>query len=87
MLFQASMYAISRLGRRSFTLGELGIVAALGVTLMIEAMNLTLAKVSNSQGDSGNLRCRSQLKDVHVSYSYYRMRRLTSKPLDVPHLC
>ncbi|PWN19007.1 hypothetical protein BCV69DRAFT_288207 [Microstroma glucosiphilum] len=45
ILFQASMYAISRLGRRSFTLGELGIVAALGVTLMIEAMNLTLAKL------------------------------------------
>lgn len=47
VLFQTNMYSISRLGRRSFTLGELGIVAALGVTLMLEAINLTLAKVSD----------------------------------------
>ncbi|CAO1635282.1 unnamed protein product [Parajaminaea phylloscopi] len=43
--FQTNMYTISRLGRGSFTLGELGIVAALGVTLMIETINLTLAKL------------------------------------------
>lgn len=46
--FQTNMYTISRLGRGSFTLGELGIVAALGVTLMIETINLTLARVSRS---------------------------------------
>lgn len=43
--FQTNMYSISRLGRGSFTLGELGIVAALGVTLMIETINLTLARL------------------------------------------
>ncbi|CAO1614031.1 unnamed protein product [Sympodiomycopsis kandeliae] len=45
IFFQTNMYSISRLGRRSFTLGELAIVAALGVTLMLEAINVTLAKM------------------------------------------
>lgn len=43
--YQTNMYTISRLGRRSFTLGELGIVASLGVTLMLESIHLTLAKL------------------------------------------
>ncbi|EPQ27994.1 uncharacterized protein PFL1_04321 [Pseudozyma flocculosa PF-1] len=45
MLFQANLYTISRLARKSFTLGELGIVAALGVTLTMETTNLTIAKL------------------------------------------
>lgn len=50
IFYQTNMYSISRLGRRSFTLGELTIVAALGVTLTMEAINVTLAKVSRSDG-------------------------------------
>lgn len=45
LLFQANLYAISRLARKSFTLGELGIVAAVGVTLTMETLHLFVAKL------------------------------------------
>ncbi|PWN51226.1 hypothetical protein IE53DRAFT_299774, partial [Violaceomyces palustris] len=45
LIFQADLYTISRLARKSFTLGELGIVAMVGVTLSMEAINLTIAKL------------------------------------------
>ncbi|KAN0063884.1 dolichol kinase [Thecaphora frezii] len=45
LLFQANLYTISRLARKSFTLGELGIVAAVGVTLTMETIHLSLAKL------------------------------------------
>jgi len=45
LIFQGTLYCISRLARKSFTLGELGIVAAIGVTLSVEALNITIAKV------------------------------------------
>lgn len=45
LFYQANLYTISRLARRSFTLGELGIVAAVGVTLTMEALHLCLAKL------------------------------------------
>ncbi len=43
--FQASLYTISRLARKNFTVGELVVVAVFGVTLLVEATNLTIAKV------------------------------------------
>ncbi|UZJ56783.1 hypothetical protein CBS101457_006103 [Exobasidium rhododendri] len=46
LFFQCNLYTISRLARKSFTLGELGIVATVGVTLCIEAINLTMAKLT-----------------------------------------
>lgn len=45
LFFQCNLYTISRLARMSFTLGELGIVATVGVTLSIETLNLTMAKL------------------------------------------
>lgn len=44
--YQANLYVISRLARRSFTLGELGIVSTVGVTLSVETLNLTAAKLT-----------------------------------------
>lgn len=43
-LFQSNLYAISRLARRSFTLGELTIVSTIGMTLTVETINITSAK-------------------------------------------
>lgn len=45
LFFQANLYTISRLARKSFTLGELGIVAAVGVTLAMETLHLFVAKL------------------------------------------
>ena len=45
LFYQANLYTISRLARKSFTLGELGIVAAVGVTLTMETLNLFVAKL------------------------------------------
>ncbi|SNX87634.1 related to SEC59 - Dolichol kinase [Melanopsichium pennsylvanicum] len=45
LFFQANLYTISRLARKSFTLGELGIVAAVGVTLTMETLHLFVAKL------------------------------------------
>lgn len=45
LFFQSNLYTISQLGRRSFTLGELSIVASVGVTLAVEALNLTTARM------------------------------------------
>lgn len=44
-MYQNNLYSISRLARRSFTLGELGLVAGVGATLIMETLNVTLAKV------------------------------------------
>ncbi|PWN37332.1 uncharacterized protein FA14DRAFT_13142 [Meira miltonrushii] len=45
LFFQSNLYTVSQLGRRSFTLGELSIVASVGVTLAMEALNLTTARL------------------------------------------
>ncbi len=45
LFFQANLYTISRLARKSFTLGELGIVASTGVTLTMETLHLFVAKL------------------------------------------
>lgn len=45
LLFQCNLYTISRLARKSFTLGELGIVSTVGVTLCLEMLNLTTARM------------------------------------------
>ena len=45
LFFQANLYTISRLARKSFTLGELGMVATGGVVLTMETINLTVAKL------------------------------------------
>lgn len=45
LLFQTNLYTISRLARKSFTLGELSIVCTVGVTLCVEMLNLTTAKL------------------------------------------
>lgn len=45
LVYQLNLYTISRLARRSFTLGELAIVATLGVTLLMESIYLTIAKL------------------------------------------
>ncbi|GAC98366.1 tRNA dihydrouridine synthase [Pseudozyma hubeiensis SY62] len=45
LFYQANLYTISRLARKSFTLGELGIVAAVGVTLTMETLHLFVAKL------------------------------------------
>ncbi|CBQ69732.1 conserved hypothetical protein [Sporisorium reilianum SRZ2] len=45
LFYQANLYTISRLARKSFTLGELGIVAAVGVTLSMETLHLFVAKL------------------------------------------
>ncbi|SPC66302.1 related to SEC59 - Dolichol kinase [Ustilago sp. UG-2017b] len=45
LFFQANLYTISRLARKSFTLGELGIVASVGVTLTMETLHLFVAKL------------------------------------------
>ncbi|CEH13703.1 dolichol kinase [Ceraceosorus bombacis] len=45
LFYQSNLYCISRLARKSFTLGELSIVAAIGVTLVMETLALTVAKV------------------------------------------
>lgn len=45
LFYQNNLYTISRLARKSFTLGELGIVATVGVTLTLEVLNLTSAKM------------------------------------------
>ncbi|PWN38811.1 hypothetical protein IE81DRAFT_327123 [Ceraceosorus guamensis] len=45
LFYQSNLYCISRLARKSFTLGELSIVAAIGVTLVMETLGLTVAKV------------------------------------------
>ncbi len=45
LFFQANLYSISRLARKSFTLGELGIVASVGVTLTMETLHLFVAKL------------------------------------------
>lgn len=44
--YQSNLYVISRLARRSFTLGELAIVSTVGVTLSVETLNLTAAKLT-----------------------------------------
>lgn len=45
LFYQANLYTISRLACKSFTLGELGIVAAVGVTLTMETLHLFVAKL------------------------------------------
>lgn len=45
LFYQANLYTISRLARKSFTLGELGIVASVGVTLIMETLHLFVAKL------------------------------------------
>lgn len=45
LVYQLNLYTISRLARRSFTIGELGIVSTLGVTLLMESIYLTIAKL------------------------------------------
>ncbi|PWY97128.1 hypothetical protein BCV70DRAFT_81287 [Testicularia cyperi] len=45
LVFQANLYTISRLARKSFTMGELGIVASVGITLSMETLHLFVAKL------------------------------------------
>lgn len=45
LFYQINLYTIAQLARRSFTLGELSIVACVGVTLAMETLNLTTAKL------------------------------------------
>uniref|UniRef100_V5GRV4 dolichol kinase n=2 Tax=Kalmanozyma brasiliensis (strain GHG001) TaxID=1365824 RepID=V5GRV4_KALBG len=45
LIYQANLYTVSRLARKSFTLGELGIVAGVGITLTMETLHLFVAKL------------------------------------------
>jgi dolichol kinase len=45
LFFQSNLYTITQLARRSFTLGELAVVACVGVTLSMETLNLTSARL------------------------------------------
>lgn len=45
-LFQSTLYVTSRLARRSFTLGELSLVASIGTLLSIETVKITSAHLS-----------------------------------------
>lgn len=45
-MYQVALYLISRLARRAFTLGELAIATASGISLFLEFSRLTMARVS-----------------------------------------
>ncbi|KDN39447.1 hypothetical protein K437DRAFT_239479 [Tilletiaria anomala UBC 951] len=47
ILYQSSLYTITRLARKNFTFGELVIVSIFGVTLMLESMHITVSKLSS----------------------------------------
>ncbi|KAK0547060.1 dolichol kinase [Tilletia horrida] len=44
-LYQVDLFIVTRLARRNFTIGELGIVAQLGAIIALEAIHLTAAKL------------------------------------------
>ncbi|KAE8244322.1 hypothetical protein A4X13_0g6678 [Tilletia indica] len=44
-MYQVDLFMVTRLARRNFTIGELGIVAQLGATIALETVHLTVTKL------------------------------------------
>ncbi|CAD6884197.1 unnamed protein product [Tilletia controversa] len=44
-MYQVDLFIVTRLARRNFTIGELGIVAQLGATIALETVHLTVSKL------------------------------------------
>lgn len=48
-IYQMSLYTVSRLVRRGFTLGELSLATGSGISLALEFWRLSLTRVRSSQ--------------------------------------